>query len=139
MALFDQLSQHLLEYEVLICKRCQYAINPAQVYGHVQSQHLFITKGERQSIVQIVAALPNLAKTPENVRCPDRGKAPIEGLPVFQNGLRCIFRTSAGVCGYVCRGLTGMQRHCHSQHQWKNPRRRGGYPKHRHSEETGQI
>ena len=138
MAAFEQLFQHLLDIKVIICKRCQYAIVPAQVNGHIQRQHPSITTDERQSIVQAVTALSNIATTPESIKRLHKEDI-IKELPVFQDGIYCMYTTASEVCNYVCRDLRGMQRHCYIQHQWKNPRRRGGYPKHRQYEETGQI
>lgn len=139
MAQFEQLFQHLPDYKVVICKRCQYAIVPVQVDNHIQTKHPSITKDERQSIVQIVATLLDIAQTPENVQHPSKEGAPIKGLPIFQDGFRCVYEIADGVCNYVCRQLTAIQRHCRVQHQWKNPRRRGRIQGHHHAVKTSQI
>ena len=131
--------QRLPEYGVIVCKRCHYAVVPAQVNGHIQNQHPSITKDEWVSMVQTVAVSPNTAETPEDVRISSREEAAIKGLPIYQDGLRCIYETADGVCNYVCRELTGIQRHCRSQHGWKNPRRHGRPQKDHQSGETSQM
>ena len=106
--LLPKLFQHLLEYQVIVCKKCKYAIVLAQVDGHIQKQHLSIIKEERASIVETVVVSPNIAKTPEYIRIPSGVEAAIKGLLMYYNALRCIYETASGVCNYVCRTKTGM-------------------------------
>lgn len=139
MAPFDELFQHIHQHGIISCKKCKYSIPPTQVDGHVQGRHPTIPKRDRHSIVRSVAALSNIAHSPQEVRLPQQGQKPIPGLPIFHDGLRCTHTSHSGICNYVCRDLTHIQRHSKKKHQWKNPRRRGGNPNHRQFEQTGQI
>ena len=53
--------------------------------------------------------------------------APIPGLPLYHDGLRCIGKDGEGKqCRYVCRTIDGIQKHCKKQHNWVNSQKRGG-------------
>ena len=136
---FEKLFQHLPEYQVIVCKRCQFAVVPAQVDSHVRSHHKTIPKSERQSIVETVATLSNIAQEPGQVQYPSMDSKPVDGLPVYDDGLRCVKPIAHRECNYICRERTGITRHCRQQHQWKNPRTRGGNRRGEEAEETGQI
>jgi len=106
MAPIDELFQHIPQHRIVIYKKCRYSIPPAQVNGHVQSQHPTISKDNRHSIVRSVAALSNIAHSPQEVRLPQQGQKPIPGLPIFHDGLRCTYTLYRDICNYVCRDLT---------------------------------
>lgn len=136
---FERLFQDLPSHKVIVCKRCQYAVVPIQVNGHVQRHHPSITKNERESIVRTVEVLLDVAQQPDDVQYPSIESPPVKGLPVWKDGLRCMTTTFHGVCNYVCREKRVMTRHCRQQHQWKNPRKRGGDARRRPSEDIGRL
>ena len=130
---FEKHFQHLLQYHIIICRKCQFAVIPKQLESHIYGHHPSITPEQRQSIIEATARLTDVAPTPEEVQYPRAGSPAIPGLPILWDGLRCVQQTSHGVCSYVCRERTGIQRHCREQHQWKNPRKRGRQPKDKES------
>ena len=140
MSSFEQLFQHIPRHGITVCKKCKYAIVPAQVNSHVQSQHpTTISKEERQRMVRSIAALSGIAKTPQEVRLPRQGQKPIKGLPILHDGFRCTHQTPSSPCNYICRTLTGIQKHCGDRHQWQNRRRRGKVPKEGRMNENNQA
>lgn len=70
----------------------------------------------------------SVARVPDDVIYPQRLDCePVEHLPLYRDAFKCTGQTGSGnPCRYVCRTLTGMQRHCRSVHQWINQRKRGG-------------
>ena len=125
---FGQLFQHLTVYQVIICKRCHFAIAPSYIEKHVQRKHPSISRDDRSCIVAIASKLTNVAQQAEDVQYPTADSDPIDELPVFHDGLRCTIETSIRACNYVCRHRTGIQQHCREKHNWKNPRKRRRYP-----------
>lgn len=136
---FTKVFTHLPEYGVVVCTRCQYAVVPAQIPGHIKTKHRSISAQQRQSIAEAVATLSNIAQAAEEVQYPSATSPAVVGLPVYRDRLRCIKETAYGTCNYICRERTGITRHCREQHQWKNPRRRGRVSREQASEPTEQI
>ena len=125
MDAFEKLFAHHREYRVIICKRCKYAVNPAQAKGHIQSKHRTISTTQCAQIVALIDRLSEIARSPEDVRYPDPVGAAVPGIPVYENGLRCTQVVEGQECNYTCRERSGMQKHCRQQHGWRNPRKKG--------------
>jgi superfamily II DNA helicase RecQ len=124
MDLFEKLFIHQRECEIIICKRCQFAVSPASIRGHIQSKHKTVTKSQCAHIVAFIGGLSQVAQKPEHVKYPDANSPAIPGIPVYTNGLRCVFENQSQECNYTCRDRSTMQRHCKT-HNYKNPRGRG--------------
>jgi hypothetical protein len=124
MDIFDKLFIHQRECQVIICKRCQYAVNAASVKGHIQRKHRTVTKEQCTHIVAFINNLSQVAQNPEQVKYPDTSSPPISGIPVYIDGLRCVFEIAGQECNYICRERSGMRKHC-KKHDYENPRRRG--------------
>ena len=125
MDIFEKLFTHRREYRVIVCKRCQFAVNPASVKGHIQRKHKTVTKEQCARAVAFINGLSQVAQTPGEVKYPDAQSPAIPGIPVYANGLRCVFEVTAGQeCNYTCRERSGMQKHC-KEHNYENPRGRG--------------
>ena len=125
MDIFEKLFTHRRECQVIICKRCQFAVNPASVKGHIQRKHKTVTKEQCAQAVAFINGLSQVARTPGEVKYPDASSPAIPGIPVYANGLRCVFEEAAGQeCNYTCRERSGMQKHC-KEHNYENPRGRG--------------
>ena len=125
MDAFEKLFAHHREYRVIICKRCKYAVNPAQAKGHIQSKHRTISTTQCAQIVALIDRLSEIARSPEDVRYPDPVGAAVPGIPVYENGLRCTHVVEGQECNYTCREKRVMSRHCRQQHGWRNPRKNG--------------
>nr|OQO32516.1 hypothetical protein B0A51_00925 [Rachicladosporium sp. CCFEE 5018] len=125
MDAFDRVFIHQPKYRVIVYKTCKYAVNPAQVKGHITANHCTVTKQEREQIVEFVAKIPQIARTPGEVRYPDISSVAIGGIPVYIDGLRCIAQVNGRACNHTYRKRSGIQKHCRIEHGWENPRKRG--------------
>jgi len=132
MDVFEKLFIHHRECQVIICKRCQFAVNPANAKGHIQSKHKTVTKEQCARVVEFIGRLSQVAWNPAQVKYPDASSPAVPGIPVYANGLRCVFEVEGRECNYTCRERSGMQKHCKT-HGYENPRRKG-----RPNEETDQ-
>jgi hypothetical protein len=127
---------HLPEFQVIICKKCKYAVLPSQIDSHFTPQrpHGF-TKQERGRIVKEVAKVNRLILNEEALKqCefpfPVDTTEPMVALQAPQtNGLRCTFGSERGfTCPYMCSAVQKMQKHSLETHGWKS-KNKGGRPK----------
>lgn len=103
MDIFEKLFRHQRECQVITCKRCQFAVSPASVKGHIQRKHKTVTKEQCAQAVAFINSLSQVARAPGEVKYPDARSPAIPGIPVYANGLRCVFEATAGEeCNYCC-------------------------------------
>jgi len=100
---FEKLLEYLNDYKVVICKQCHFGIVPSQVEGHIRVQHRQIQAKERQSIIEQVENIPDIARTPGDVQYASASSPPIPGLLVYRDGLQCRNPRATSGCQYVCR------------------------------------
>lgn len=125
MDTFERSFTHRRECGVIIRKRCQFAVNPASVKRHIQRKHKTVTKEQCAQAVAFINGLSQVARALGEVKYPDTRSPAIPSIPVYANGLRCVFEATAGEeCNYTCRERSGMQKHC-KEYNYENPRRRG--------------
>lgn len=124
MDLFEKLFIHQRECEIIIYKRCRFAVNPASIRGHIQSKHKTVTKSQYAQVVAFIGILSQVVQYPEQVKYPDANSPAILGTPVYTNRLQCVFENESQECNYTCRDRSTMQRHCKT-HDYKNPRGKG--------------
>lgn len=125
MDTFEKIFTHRRDCQIIVCKRCQFAVSPASVKGHIQRKHKTVTKEQCAQCVAFINNLSQIARSPEEVKYPSANSPAIPGIPVYTNGLRCVFQGPAGQeCNYTCRERSGMQKHC-IEHNYENPRGRG--------------
>jgi hypothetical protein len=129
MGFFEKLFIHHREFQVIICKRCQFAVNPASVKSHIQNRHRTVTKEQCARVIAFIDGLSQVAQSPGQVRYPDASSSPIPGTPIYANGLRCVFEIEGKECNYTCRERSGIQKHCKT-HGYKSPRQKGRPNKH---------
>ena len=128
----DQLI-HLLEYRIIVCKRCKYAVLPSQIDAHFASKPHKADKKERQRIAEAVAEINGLIENEEALKSefvfPVATSTPIAALAQpKKNGLQCTFETAGQTCQYICCTVERMQKHCWEEHGWKS-KQKGGRPK----------
>ncbi|KAJ5478273.1 transcriptional regulator family: Fungal Specific TF [Penicillium desertorum] len=104
----SQLLHYLPTYRVLICLRCNYAIQPGAVARHLKEIH-HLHHLSRRPFVDYVSGF-KLSQS-SDVVLPDEAQFPIPLLPV-QNGLACTF---AG-CAHLCVTVKRMKQHWMSVH-----------------------
>jgi len=114
-------------FRVLICIKCQYAVVPCQVEGHLRKHHRSLSLQQRRTIIGEVESISDIARLETEVIYPGTEQCPVEHLPVFFDGFGCLFRDDRGQnCPYVCRTKYGIQEHCKRVHGWVNEQKRGG-------------
>jgi hypothetical protein len=116
MALFRFGSQDLLEYNatygVIICRKCQYAIQKSALQSHLLRHKIY--RDERQRLLASIAELNQFE--PEHVPLPTPDSLPIDNLPII-SGYRC---TAAG-CRNLCVSSKRMRRHQSEVHGNRGP------------------
>src|SRR5271165_3809528 len=128
---------HLPEFQVIVCKKCQFAVLPSFIHAHfkAKSQH-GLEKEERQRIFNVVAEVDGLLHNNEALRqCefpfPPHISKPIEALgEPKKDYLQCTFETVGEVCKYICSTARGMRSHCWEEHKWKSEDKGGQSKKH---------
>lgn len=114
------------EYRIIVCTICQFAVVPSQIDQHLKKHHSRLTHQQRRNVAQEVQSLPQLALVESDVIYPRPDHPPINTLPVFFDGLKCTGKLQDGnTCQYMCRTITGIQKHCKDEHGWVNVQKRG--------------
>lgn len=80
----EDLLVHLPQYGILICKACQFAVQPTALSGHLLRHQIYRT--ERKQLLDRVSAL--VIHEPEDVPFPPPECATFPHLPVYE-GYRC--------------------------------------------------
>jgi len=126
----DELNRIFLaydEYRIIVCTICQFAVVPSQTEHHLRKHHSRLTHQQRRIVAQKVQSLPQLALVESDVIYPRPDQPPINTLPIFFDGLKCTGKHEDGnACRYMCRTITGIQKHCKDEHGWINIQKRGG-------------
>jgi hypothetical protein len=124
---FDSLFTAYPQYHVVICNKCQIAVIPAQVEEHLRKQHSRLSRQERCDIAKRYHCLSDVALVESEVKYPKPGQPPLDTLPIYFDGLKCIGVDAQGQrCQYICRTPCGIQKHCKEEHNWENKQKRGG-------------
>lgn len=115
---FDSIFRHMTTYKIIVCRACKFAVVPGQIERHLREHHPQVEKGKRNRVAKAGAGLESVAHTKEEVGYPQPTDEPVEGLPVYEDGLRCAGqREGTGMpCGYICRTGYGIQKHCRTSH-----------------------
>lgn len=122
---------HLLvvcdQSRILICTVCHFAVVSTQVGQHLRQHHKRVTQKERREITTRIQDFNNLAQIESEVIHTESNSAPVDGLPIFFDGFRCLATSEQGqACQYVCQTLYGIKEHCKREHSWINVQKRGG-------------
>lgn len=105
------------EYRVLVCKSCQYAIQPAYITAHLRSDQHKLTRQQSEEI-GLQYKLMDLADPGTEAIVPETIVPPIDYLPIYRDGLQC------SNCSYVCRSAEVMRRHQRVTHNIRTGRGR---------------
>jgi hypothetical protein len=114
---------HVPEFQVIICKKCHYAVLPSYIQAHFapEPQH-GLEKRERQRIVDAVAEVDGLIRNNEILRQCEFPFPPSTSKPIAalakpkKNGMRCTFNVVDNPCLYICCSLQQMQEHSWEDH-----------------------
>ena len=116
--------EHLVEYQLAVCKECRYGVWPNEIEGHLQGKQHKIERQKAIAIAERVRQWPGLVRYPSELQVPDFVNQPINQLPLYTDGLSCKLEPSR--CHYVCRDLRAMKEHWRKVHQWSTASKRGG-------------
>lgn len=127
---------HLPEFQVVICKKCKYAVLPSCIDSHFAPERPHgLTRKARRQITDGLGRIGGLIKNEEILKSckfpfPADTSSPIAALAAPQsNGFRCTFHVGEGVtCPYVCGNIRNIRKHSWSEHGWKSINK-GGRPK----------
>jgi superfamily II DNA helicase RecQ len=114
--------EHLVEYQVAICKECRYGIWPDHIQGHLQGIHKVSCK-DAESAGKMVRSWPGLVRYPSELELPSGIVEPIRQVPLYRDGLLC--RLEPARCRHVLRSEEAMKKHWHEFHGWSAGRKRG--------------
>ncbi|KZZ99751.1 tlh3 [Beauveria brongniartii RCEF 3172] len=118
---------YVQQYKLLVCTRCQMGCVADEVMSHMQNQHKDITSKQRKEIKEATTEYTEAIQSQKDIntiQIPDPESPPLEWLgPPKENGFRCVH------CGFITRADRVMRDHATTQHQWVNPRQRGGQSK----------
>lgn len=126
---FQQLFIIRSEYRIIQCIQCRYAVSPSYIHGHLRDKHKkTVNQKCRKDLARYVAEkVDSIARDKQQVIYLKPNSPPVDGFPLYHNGLRCISSSDIGnECGYICRTIAGIQDHCKTMHGWKNEQKRGG-------------
>jgi hypothetical protein len=127
---------HLPNFQVIVCKQCQYAVLPSFIHAHFRAKQHRLEKDERQRIVNAVAKVDGLIGDNEALRQCEFPFPPITSKPIAaldepkKNGIQCTFEVAGRPCGYICCSIRQMRDHSWEEHKWKS-KDKGGHSKKR--------
>ena len=114
--------EYLSEWRMIVCRKYQHTIWPAQVQSHFQGpQHRLKIKEAPP-----IAGRRNHGPIQFNIvelQIPIRIDSPVRILPVYSDGLLCQMKPER--CQYICRNEHGMRMHSKQNHGWTAQARKG--------------
>jgi hypothetical protein len=119
----SQYFYYLAEYQVAVCKECQYAVWPDQIEGHLQEQHKIKRKDASKVGIE-VRSWAGVIQYPSEFVAPSQVVAPHPQLPVYTDGLLCYLNPSQ--CQRIFRSPGSIKKHWRTDHQgWSAGKKRG--------------
>lgn len=103
----SNLLKHYEEYGVVICRTCQFAVQPSALASHLLKHQIY--RGERRKLLSYLCKLR--LREPSDVVDPPPGSPPVPELPVSP-GYSCL---SPG-CQHVCASAKRMAQHWSDVH-----------------------
>lgn len=126
----NQVFTRLREYQVVVCKRCEHAVRPAEILSHLKGPRHRIAYRTAIQIAHAVRQWDGVAANPdEEVTVPTRAQRPITGLKEPQSGWLCV--RDPAQCRYISTSIKTMKNHWKQAHKWvafgRGGRPRGPY------------
>jgi superfamily II DNA helicase RecQ len=115
---------HLVEYQLAVCKECQYAVWPEQIAGHLHGKHHKIPRNQANAIAEEVCNWFGLIPFASELEVPAMIDRPIPQLPLYEDGLMCQLEPEK--CSYICRDKKALKHHWYKKHQYSVASGRGG-------------
>ncbi|KAK5020508.1 hypothetical protein LTR60_000449 [Cryomyces antarcticus] len=115
--------EHLVEYQLAICKRCGHAVWLEQIESHLTGKQHRIGRKKAVSTAEGVRRWSGLIQYPSELRVPDYVEQAISHLPLHQDGLLCQLDPTR--CRYVCWDLRTIKWHWRQVREWSVGKKRG--------------
>lgn len=107
-----ELFHYYSEYRVIVCKSCQYAIQPGRITAHLRSDQHKLTRWQSEEAAEQYKSY-DLADPCIEIVMPNSIVTPIDYLPLHKDGLQC------NQCSYICRAVEVMKRHQRDTHNMR--------------------
>jgi len=107
---------HLVEYQLVVCKECGYAVWPDQIEGHLTGKHHKMQRKNARSVAEEVRSWGSLVPFASELNIPEKVDRAIAQLPLYKDGLMCKLDTRR--CKYICRDKKTLEGHWRQVHQW---------------------
>jgi superfamily II DNA helicase RecQ len=118
-----QYFEHLVEYQVAVCRECRYAVWPDQIESHLRKQHKKPPKSIR-AVGDAVRQWAGLLQYPSEWTIPDNNVQPIPQLPVYDDGLLCQLEPKR--CRHIARTVDSIKKHWRKDHDgWSLGKKQG--------------
>src|SRR2546429_1066644 len=111
----EQLLHYLPEYQVVLCKVHEYALQPDSIATHLSQRHA-ASSTVSKAIATKMLQQPLIPAKPDKLIMPKPGIRPIANLQIFEDGCAC------KICDYVCRSIQCMEKHLRKTHFWRKRR-----------------
>ena len=111
----EQLLHYLPEYQVVLCKVHEYALQPDSIHTHLSRRHA-ASSTLSKAIATKMLQQPLVPAKPDKLIMPKPGIRPIANLQIFEDGCAC------KICDYVCRSIQCMEKHLRKTHFWRKRR-----------------
>jgi hypothetical protein len=105
--------EHIVQYQVAVCKACRHSIIPSQIQSHLQRVHK-IQQKKAEIIAEAVRCWPSLIEYASEIAIPDYAIPPIQQLPVYSDGLIC--QLDPVRCSQILRSAEAMRKHWKKRH-----------------------
>lgn len=103
----SDLLKYYEQYGIVICRTCQFAVQPSALASHLLKHQIY--RGERQRLLSQLCKLK--LHDPGAVVDPPAGNPPVPELPVYK-GFSCL----APSCDHVCASVKRMSQHWSESH-----------------------
>jgi hypothetical protein len=110
--------EHLIDFQVIVCKQCKYAVLLNRLDTHLGSSKHRIGPIQRRQIQQEIATWPGLLQDEADLvrlPVPVGTPPPFAALEIHLDGRKCM------TCHYIACTDCGIKRDCRDKHQWINP------------------
>ncbi|KFZ19491.1 hypothetical protein V502_03625 [Pseudogymnoascus sp. VKM F-4520 (FW-2644)] len=123
---------HLPEFQVIICKKCQFAVLPSEIDAHFTREPVHrLSKESQKGIFEKVAKIEGLIRNKYMLgqvefKYPHQNTGAIPRLEEPKtDGLGCTFEKDGEKCPFVSWFKQPIQEHYRDVHSWINPRKKG--------------
>ena len=87
---FNTIFNYFPQYCVAVCKECSLGVIPVHLKTYLDNKHMYLTAKICKNITQAASQIQRLAEQKEDIIYPDPISNPVQYLPVWHNGFKCI-------------------------------------------------